>query len=257
MHEAETNEILQWYAQEDPYKKHIQQVKIRSTGTGRWLLETPEFQRWVADERQTLFCHGIPGSGKTVTTSVVIDKLLDFSKGSNIGFAFFYCDQGALQTPEQLIGSIIWQLAQRLSSIPTPLIQQYEYHKAKGTHPKASDLFEVLVSINDAFSKMYIIIDALDELPTPTRRIFFQQVFRLQIFSGKVNLFATSRLEPGIVTRFRGQPFLEIRDRSTDDDLIRYIDESIALLPAFVQEDLELQKRIKESVLEASNGMEV
>ncbi|KAI0427227.1 hypothetical protein F5Y09DRAFT_350585 [Xylaria sp. FL1042] len=44
-------------------------------GTGKWFLESPKYGHWLQNDGQTLFCHGIPGGGKTVLTSVVIKQL--------------------------------------------------------------------------------------------------------------------------------------------------------------------------------------
>ncbi|KAK9855689.1 hypothetical protein MYU51_002355 [Penicillium brevicompactum] len=35
---------------------------IYQTGTGRWFIESPEFQTWIQNPGQTLFCPGIPGA---------------------------------------------------------------------------------------------------------------------------------------------------------------------------------------------------
>jgi hypothetical protein len=35
-------------------------------GVGQWLLSSNEFQGWLNQNKQTLFCPGIPGAGKTM-----------------------------------------------------------------------------------------------------------------------------------------------------------------------------------------------
>lgn len=47
----------------------------RQEGTGQWLLEAPEFRAWLNEGRQTLFCPGMPGAGKTILISVGNDYL--------------------------------------------------------------------------------------------------------------------------------------------------------------------------------------
>ena len=43
--------------------------------------------------RQTLFCPGIPGAGKTILASVVIDDLnIRFRKDSSVGVVYIYYD---------------------------------------------------------------------------------------------------------------------------------------------------------------------
>jgi Cdc6-like AAA superfamily ATPase len=48
----------------------------RLTGTGRWFSESTKFQAWLhGDESKTLICPGIPGSGKTLLATRVVDML--------------------------------------------------------------------------------------------------------------------------------------------------------------------------------------
>jgi Cdc6-like AAA superfamily ATPase len=51
-------------------------------------LDSNEFQEWLNQSKQTLLCTGIPGAGKTVITSVVVDYLNEnFQNDANIGIA--------------------------------------------------------------------------------------------------------------------------------------------------------------------------
>lgn len=48
----------------------------RTIGTGQWLLHTEEFESWLgSSSNATLWCRGIPGAGKTVLASLVLDHL--------------------------------------------------------------------------------------------------------------------------------------------------------------------------------------
>ena len=70
--ERERNNILAWISSFDYEKKHHSIKTPRVDGTGEWLLQRPEFQKW-RDERNatyTLWCHGLQGSGKSVLASV-------------------------------------------------------------------------------------------------------------------------------------------------------------------------------------------
>jgi DNA replication protein DnaC len=63
-------------------------ISRRQEGTGQWLLDSNEFQEWLNQSKQTLLCTGIPGAGKTVITSVVVDYLNEnFQNDANIGIA--------------------------------------------------------------------------------------------------------------------------------------------------------------------------
>ena len=68
-------------------------IRRRQPGTGQWLLDSAEFQRWLYTGKQTLFCPGIPGAGKTILTSIVVDELTTrFGNDRIIGIAYVYCN---------------------------------------------------------------------------------------------------------------------------------------------------------------------
>src|SRR3954467_1739118 len=80
--------ILDWLAK-DYGSQQTDYIKLRQPGTGQWLLNSSEFQTWLKTDNQTLFCPGIPGAGKTIITSIVIDHLQTLFK-HNTGIRIAY-----------------------------------------------------------------------------------------------------------------------------------------------------------------------
>lgn len=85
--------ILHWLS---PLQMHqtYQTVSDRvEKGSGTWLLESDQFKRWESDSPETIWCWGIPGAGKTVMASIIINHLrrtcLEHLK-SSVGVAFIY-----------------------------------------------------------------------------------------------------------------------------------------------------------------------
>ncbi|EEU38844.1 uncharacterized protein NECHADRAFT_11175, partial [Fusarium vanettenii 77-13-4] len=86
-------EILDWLAGIDYGPQQSYYLKRRQPGTGQWLLNSAEFKTWVETKKQTLFCPGIPGAGKTILTSIVVEELTAyFETDQNVGVAYVYCD---------------------------------------------------------------------------------------------------------------------------------------------------------------------
>ncbi|KAJ5899947.1 hypothetical protein N7495_004691 [Penicillium taxi] len=87
----ERRAILDWLSPVSAYATQQNDYKSRrQTGTGQWLLESPEFRTWVMNPKQTLFCPGIPGAGKTILTSAVIEELhARFGNNSDIVLHIF------------------------------------------------------------------------------------------------------------------------------------------------------------------------
>jgi hypothetical protein len=88
-------------------------ISWRQEGTGQWLLNSDEFQAWINQRGQTLFCPGIPGAGKTILTSIVIDGLnTRFQSNTNVGIAYIYYNfrQQDEQKSEDLLAILLKQL---------------------------------------------------------------------------------------------------------------------------------------------------
>jgi hypothetical protein len=73
--DQEHHAILDWLTPIDYASQQNDYLTRRQPGTGQWLLDSAEYQIWVPTSQQTLFCPGIPGAGKTILTSIVIDHL--------------------------------------------------------------------------------------------------------------------------------------------------------------------------------------
>jgi hypothetical protein len=85
--------ILHWITPIDYAPQQSDFISRRQAGTGQWLLDSAEFMAWLQTGKQILFCPGIPGSGKTILTSIVVDELITrFETSGNIGIAYLYCN---------------------------------------------------------------------------------------------------------------------------------------------------------------------
>jgi hypothetical protein len=116
--------VLDWLTPTDYAPQQSDFISRRQEGTGEWLLKSSEFQEWVKQSKQTLFCPGIPGAGKTIITSIVVDDLCTrFRNDANIGIAYLYCSfrQQQEQKPNDLLLSILKQLVQEQPFTPESL----------------------------------------------------------------------------------------------------------------------------------------
>jgi hypothetical protein len=73
--DQDSQAILDWITVTDYSSQQSDFLRRRQMGTGQWLLDSTDYKQWVAAIQQTLFCPGIPGAGKTILTSVVVDDL--------------------------------------------------------------------------------------------------------------------------------------------------------------------------------------
>jgi len=253
--------ILDWLTKTTYGPKQTDNFSRRQKGTGRWLLESDEFLKWRVETKQTLFCTGMPGAGKTVLTSTVVNDLSTmFRNDDSVGIAYLYCefnrqnDQKAID----LLLSLLRQLIQRRPPVPENLKSLYEQHSKDDTKPSFGEVSQILEFIVHTYSRAFIIIDALDECQVSEggRNKFLSEIFDLQTKTG-VNVFATSRPIPDIIHEFGKQKGISLPVRASDEDIRTYLDPRMLELPLFVRRSPSLQEKIKTAVLEAADGMYV
>ncbi|KAH8585990.1 hypothetical protein B0O99DRAFT_704796, partial [Bisporella sp. PMI_857] len=253
----EDKKILDWLTPVNYGSQQSDFINRRQPGTGQWLLASAEFKAWVDTDKQTLFCPGIPGAGKTIITSIVVEELITrFGNDNNIGIAYLYCDYKRQheQKLKDIFANLLKQLVQEQPSIPDSVKTLYNLHKDKQTWPSLGDILGVLHYVAVAYSRVYIVVDALDEcqISDGCRQRFLLGLFDLHAKCG-VNLFATSRPISSIEKEFEGSTILEIR--ASEEDVRQYLDSHMFRLPGFVARSPELQEDIKTSIIKAVDGM--
>jgi Cdc6-like AAA superfamily ATPase len=257
--EQERRAIIDWLTPIDYAAQHSDFISRQEKGTGQWLLNSDEFQAWLNTSKQTLFCPGIPGAGKTILTSIIVDYLeRRFENDHSVGITYLYCDfrRQQEQSPSDLLASLLKQLVQERHSMLENVKSLYEHHKDKRTRPSFDEIVKVLHSTIRIYSRVFIIIDALDECHVSNgRNRLLSEVFGLQIHA-QVNLFATSRFVPEITSQFEGSISKEIR--AANDDVLRYVNGRIPqLLRSQISKYPDLQNKIRAEVVQAVDGMYV
>jgi hypothetical protein len=258
-HDQEHETVLNWLTPIDYAAQQSDFVGRRQEGTGQWILNSVEYQMWLNSDGQTLFCPGIPGAGKTILTSIVIQELTTrFFNNPTIGIAYIYCNfrRRDEQKIDDLLASLLKQLAESQSSLPESVKDLYDRHKTKRTPPSFREISDTLQAVTALYSRVFIVVDALDEcqVSDSCRPKFLSEIFSLQT-KCVLNFFATSRFIPEIIEKFNKSLQLEIR--ASDQDMQRYIHNHISQLPRCVLDSSELQEEIKAGILKAANGMYV
>jgi hypothetical protein len=259
MDKNEDIEILNWLTPVDYGPQQSDYIRRRQAGTGQWLLNSTEYQAWLKTSKQTLFCPGIPGAGKTILTSIVIDNLIAmFGSDENVGIAYIYCNfrQQDVQTAQGLLRNLLKQLAQGLSSLVDCVKDLYNRPGVKQSPPSFNSFSRALQSVAAMYSRVFIVVDALDECQAfgSCRSTFLSEIFSLQAKTG-ASFFATSRPIPDIEGEFKGCLTREIL--ASDEDIHRYLDEHMSQLPKFILSLPELHKEIRTEITRAVEGMQV
>lgn len=249
--------ILDWLTPIDYGARHSDILRRRQPGTCQWLLDTTEYHTWLNEGGRTLFCPGIPGAGKTVLASVVIDTVMRRAQDDKtIGYAYLYFDykQREMQTAENLAAVLLKQLCLCRQALPQGIEDLHTRHKERRTRPTGQEISSALQSAIASYSRVYILADALDECQENDgcRNAFIGQLFSLQATSG-VSIFATSRFLPDVQALFDGSISMEIR--ANQEDVQRYLRYHARKLPGFILRDEQLRGKIVEKIAIIVDGM--
>jgi Cdc6-like AAA superfamily ATPase len=221
-------------------------------------LKAPEFTKWLEGESKTLFCPGIPGAGKTMIASIVVDHLIKTFRHCNAsldhkaGVAYIYCGYGRQNEEglDNLLASLLAQLLLEQVSIPRAIQELYDNRRR--TRPSLDKISEELCSVISNYSRVFIVIDALDECSEDSiRGALLSNIFKLQVLSD-TRLMATFR--PNIKPKFPSSlETLEVR--AYEKDIERYLNSRMSRLPMVVRTNEGLQHTIKTRISALVDGM--
>lgn len=256
-HDQNQQAILDWLHPNDYSSQQNDFIASRQEGSGEWILNSDQFQQWIKQETTILFCPGIPGAGKTMATSIVIDHLQEkFRIRRDIGIAFIYFNfhQHIEHGIIGLFSCLLRQLSFQTGGMEE-VTKLYNYHKPRRSRPSFQEVLDSLKRVIMNFSSTFILIDALDECRLPDGVLkLLAKIFELQGIAG-FGLFATSRFIPEIIADFEEKNATSMEIKASDDDMLTYLDSSLSKLPSFVMKDHQLQEKVKSAVMKAADGM--
>ncbi|KAJ7162914.1 ankyrin repeat-containing domain protein [Mycena filopes] len=258
-HGARVDEdIRRWLAPYNPVPRQRALLSTRTEGTGEWLLRNDEFTDWISQAGKTLCLKGMPGAGKTVLASVIIDHLHTLFPGENAGIAYIYCNHKETQeqTAVNLVGSLWRQLSMR-RAIPEDVRHCYDLFQKQQDTPTVDDVFGFLQSVVSTYPRVIIVVDAIDECTddpsSDTRSIFLA---KLRALSPTINLLLTARSHVAVEKGFTNAKCMEVR--ANEEDLRRYIESQIQSserLKKHVVAKPALREQIEQTIIGHSDGM--
>lgn len=156
--------------------------------------------------------------------AIAVDHLLKTVQTADVGVTYLYCNykRQAEHTTPNLLAAILKQLVQDRPSIAQSLSGLYDHHQVQKTRLSLEEIVSILRLVLRNYSKVYIVIDALDECPErdSTQSQLLKLCYSLQ-GQTDLRLIATSRHILNIVAEFKYMPQVEVR--ASNADVKRYV----------------------------------
>ncbi|MCJ1478158.1 hypothetical protein MMC13_006834 [Lambiella insularis] len=249
--------IVNWLTPLDFKSRHREIISRRQEGTGQWLLNSSEFQAWLNEPGEVLYCPGMPGAGKTVIASIVIDHLQTKFSAPDARIACIFCNykDKIRQTAQELLASLLKQLLQDSHTLSDSMTSLYEDHVKRSERLAPEDLIKELQSEIGRSPRVFIVVDALDEC-TEEGNARMSLLNELRSLSGNVNLLVTSRNFSSIESAFNDTKSLEIY--AAEADVTQYIMGRLQReqrLAKHIKSDPGLQSTIVSKILAQAKGM--
>lgn len=192
----ELKSFLDWISPLNFLQRQQLIFKEARAGTGKWFLDDDRYQQWERDSGSILWCPGIPGAGKSFLSSIVIDRLQALQKARAdqkvaVLMIYFAFDDANSQSPELILGSLLKQVLQYRPEVPQELRMDFRKHRNDGTRPAHEEIVNSLKSALAQFERIYVVMDALDELLEEKKRR--EVVESVSDLNDKITLMVTSR----------------------------------------------------------------
>ncbi|KAH6889043.1 hypothetical protein BKA70DRAFT_1163670, partial [Coprinopsis sp. MPI-PUGE-AT-0042] len=163
-------------------------------GTGMWLVKGDKFRLWLEPngDIKIFWGSGIPGAGKTILASIVIEYLETLCKETDIKicvcYVFFRYSDRSEVTVRSVLEILAMQTLERHPDCQALVGQTYTPHLRERTEPTEAQLLALLRQLTGAMGVTFYVLDALDEAPTKIQLALMKTLTSLN-----VKLFVTSR----------------------------------------------------------------
>jgi hypothetical protein len=261
--EERLGKICSWLSALDPSTNYHKAHKQRQAETGLWLLDGPKFTEWKESAGSRLWLYGIPGCGKTILSSTIIEHLLQHCHGNDrMVTAYFYFDFNDIQKqdPELMLRSLVCQLVQRSVTIPKGVDALFSACNNGQRQPSLHALLEITSQVMRQFTHAYIVLDALDEC---TQRQELMDM--LETVAGwqldNVHMLMTSRkerdIESSLESFVKEEDTICLQRDVVDKDIQRYVQQRLGDDKGLAKwnKDAAVRQEIEAALMHGAHGM--
>ena len=252
--EEENRRLYQWLGPPDALANHTAARSKHEDLTNRWFICSDDFQQWRNDTKTLHWLYAIPGAGKTVLASSIIEQLMNEDSKIPLGYYYFDFNDRGKQNVRGLITSLLMQISFSNQNI-TPLLSLY-CQCARGGRAATDD--ELSACFRSTVIRAQIVIDALDECVERDKLMLFIRNI-MQDEGLQIRLLVTSRREGdinGALDPFASKK-ISVQSAVVDEDIQLYVRNRLQSIPRMARwcKDVQMKSEIECKLIEGSHGM--
>ncbi|KAK5207297.1 hypothetical protein LTR41_006866 [Exophiala xenobiotica] len=235
---------------------HLRREKHWQDGTCEWIMGHSTFTHWLAEGTGPFWIQGIPGSGKTVMSTFLHQRL----QSTGLPVAQFFCkkDEVSKRKPAFIVATLLSQLLDhpqlgKYQDQIAPLIMK-QYNRNKDLSKVSIDaLCALLESALLVLPPVLLIIDGLDECDTEdlSRSFLIGRLIHLSNSIPGVKTIVTSRLEDPFAELFESVSCLEMSKLHVSQDIEAVIRQSVEATPRLHS----LKDKVISALVAGADGM--
>ncbi|OWT42403.1 nacht and ankyrin domain protein [Pochonia chlamydosporia 170] len=262
--EQKREKTERWLSPPDPSTNYNNAMRQRQEGSGLWFLQTDAFVEWKQRRNSFLWLHGIPGCGKTILSSTIIQAL---ERANPQGLLYFYFDfnNTGKQTLNSMVRSLISQLYPKGGRVWKELDSLYSSCQDGSRQPPCESLCKTFLRMIEGIKEVWIVLDALDECCTrqgpSTEGLLLWIRDLISSEYRNVHLLVTSRPEQDITSVVSGfadkVDIVPIQSGAITDDIRAYVHTRVREREGLKRwrSQLDVQEEIESRLVDQADGM--
>ncbi|KAI0310905.1 hypothetical protein OF83DRAFT_1178084 [Amylostereum chailletii] len=257
----EREDVVKWLEPVYGDKRLKISLEQRQPTTCEWILADERISAWRgADSGAFLWLHGIPGSGKTIIASVLIDHFLRTSTNDE-RVAYVFCDfrQPASTSPIRLFRTLLAQLLpsyrEDFSVDFKTLIDDQRFGRSPpGTF---SELVKWIKLAAKPLHRTLIIIDGIDECEKGKERESFLKLLPTLTRDSALSVLVASQIHADIRSAFQPATEISLREEhaSVTRDILRHIQQEVERRDDLAVLGTDLKDNICSKLAQKADGM--
>jgi Cdc6-like AAA superfamily ATPase len=234
--------------------KYLRYSNFRHPGTSTWFNNSPQYCAWRDATKSDCLCfYGIPGSGKSILVTSIVDTLLLGSSAEDFVVLHYYCDFADAASLESynLIASLLRQTLQLMELDNFSENFQCPFQEAK-CRPTLETMFLFFLKLLQDFREVFIIVDGLDELAADDQTVILSRIEEILQGHSKAKMLITSRIEEFRIKRaMSSYHTVHLSEESLKEDITLVIRASLAAMDDI--SPLSTNEKLRDEVAHALN----